>query len=589
MMLVNCTKSSVRAREQITDFLHQILRLFAAIYCYNSGLRYKEVSMLQNRFSYIATLKVASVLLLLSGVNTAVAQTIFKDSFEQPVAITSFSASATAIMQGQSTTISWTTVAAISCTPSGGAGDWVATEIDLPDGSAQIQFPEAGDFTFTLTCAGLTGDKAFANFVVSASPVPAEITSFSASPDVIAEGDLTTLSWTTNFASSCIPSDGVGEWSGQSIVVPDGSVQIIIPAADTYTFTLTCIGAVGDPAVASDIVTVSPAVAITKFVASLTSIAENQITTFSWSTENAKSCTASNGAGGWSAEVLTLPSGTAQIAITTAGMYTFTMTCEGEAGDLAVASEDITVSAPAEITSFVASANEVAVGESLTLSWKTQNTTLCTPTGGADGWEAVKITLLDGTLPDGEAILDIVTEGEHTFTLTCDGVAGPAAVSNAVVTVTPDPNSCSSVPFSPYPSLWVRPWESFWQVAFPGPISGDEFLTIAQFGFHALEFNTANIVDDGKMTTIETTVTDGVRLGSISKCPGDFDVPDECQHIWGIGGGIRWATNGRAGACQLEPETTYYFNLTYTDGFAAESTTCNRSPCITNVQYDNRP
>ena len=127
--------------------------------------------MLQNRFSYTATLRVVA-LLLLSGINTVAAQTIFQDSYEQAAAITSFSASADAIMQGESTTISWTTVGAIECTPSGGVGDWAATEIDLADGSAQIQILEAGDITFTLTCAGIIGGQAFANTVVSASPVP---------------------------------------------------------------------------------------------------------------------------------------------------------------------------------------------------------------------------------------------------------------------------------------------------------------------------------------------------------------------------------------------------------------------------------
>ena len=126
-------------------------------------------------------------------------------------------------------------------------------------------------------------------------------------------------------------------------------------------------------------------------------------------------------------------------------------------------------------------------------------------------------------------------------------------------------------------------------VDFPGPVSDNKFLTIPRSGFFALEFNTGNIVDDGKMTTIETTVTDGIRLGSFSKCPGDFDVPAECQHTWGIGGGVRWATNGRADACQLELDTTYYFNVTFTDGSTPSSTTCDKSPCYTNMQYINVP
>ena len=186
-------------------------------------------------------------------------------------------------------------------------------------------------------------------------------------------------------------------------------------------------------------------------------------------------------------------------------------------------------------------------------------------------WTLTEVTQMNGS---------ISINGFQTSTFT--------GVGENVVTVTPDPNICSSVPFDPYSSTWVKSWEEFWQVKFPGPINDSKHLTIAIEGFHAFEFNTANIVDDGKLTTIETTFTDGLRLGSISKCPGDFDVPAECQHTWGISGGIRWATNNRSGACQLEPETTYYFNLTFTDGVTAGSTTCNKIPCITNVQYRNR-
>ena len=113
--------------------------------------------MLQNQFKFIATLGVVTVLLL-SVNNSAAAQTIFKDSYEQVAAITSFSASVDAINQGESTTISWTTVGASACSPSGGAGDWDATVIDLPDGSAQIQINDSGNFTFTLTCVGIFGN-----------------------------------------------------------------------------------------------------------------------------------------------------------------------------------------------------------------------------------------------------------------------------------------------------------------------------------------------------------------------------------------------------------------------------------------------
>jgi hypothetical protein len=446
---------------------------------------------LQNQFKFIATLGVVTVLLL-SVSNSAAAQTIFKDSYEQVAAITSFSASADAINQGESTTISWTTVGASACSPSGGAGDWAATVIDLPDGSAQIQINDSGNFTFTLTCVGIFGSQAFGNLAVSVSPVPAEITSFLASPDAIAEGDITTLSWTTKFATSCTPTGGAGGWDEQSIDPSGGNTPITIPTAGEYTFTLTCAGDTGAPAVAEEIVTVSPA---------------------------------------------------------------------------------------AVITSFTATPDSLVVDNSTVLSWTTENATSCTPSGGLGGWDAVIIEV-----PDGETSIVIDSDGEHTFTLTCNGVAGPAAVAEVTVAATFNPNEC---PAPPLANGSLGFWKNFWLEDFPLPESDSRFLTIPRKGYYALEFNTGNFVDDGKMTTIETTVTDGVRLGSFSTCPGDFDVPTECQHSWGQGGGVRWATNGRSGACQLELNTTYYFNVTYTDGATAGSTTCDSSPCITNMQHSN--
>ena len=451
--------------------------------------------MLQNRYSFITTLRVV-VVLLLAGFNTAAAETIFQDGYEQPVEITGFSASAGAIMQGESTTISWTTLGATMCLPSSGAGDWATTEIDLPDGSAQIQISDTGNFTFTLTCIGLSGEPVFGNILVSVSPVPAEIISFIATPDVIVQGNSTTLSWTTNYATSCIPSNGAGDWTTQSITTPDGSAEIQIPDADNYTFTLTCKGAIGEDAVAEDMVTVSA-----------------------------------------------IP--------------------------------------PVVITSFIATPDSMVVGNSTVLSWTTENATSCTPSGGIGGWDAVVIDV-----PDGETSIVVDADGEHTFTLTCNGVAGPAAIEEVTVAATLNPNECSAPPLA---NGTLGFWENFWQVAFPGPVSDNEFLLIPGFSFYALEFNTGNFVDDGKMTTIETTAEDGLRLGSFSKCPGDFDVPAECQHTWGISGGIRWATNGRLGACQLEPNTTYYFNVTFTDGVNAGSTTCDVSKCFTRLQVDNRP
>ena len=129
--------------------------------------------------------------------------------------------------------------------------------------------------------------------------------------------------------------------------------------------------------------------------------------------------------------------------------------------------------------------------------------------------------------------------------------------------VDPDPQNCLPQSLSGT----VVEWATFWDdIPFPNPSFSDEFTHIPRNGYLAIEFNTANYLDTGLLLTIETTATSGRRLGSISQCPGDFDVADKCRHVWGVGGEIYWSTNGYSKACILDPNTTYYFNVTFTDG-----------------------
>ena len=131
-------------------------------------------------------------------------------------------------------------------------------------------------------------------------------------------------------------------------------------------------------------------------------------------------------------------------------------------------------------------------------------------------------------------------------------------------------------------------WSEFWYEAFPGPVYENvTYYIIPRLGYLAIEFNTANFIDDGKISALENPSSPGLRTGSISTCPGDFDVPAECRYTWGLAGGLPWATNGELGACALDSNTTYYFNITFTDGVDPDSSTCNSSPCRVNLQHYN--
>jgi hypothetical protein len=229
----------------------------------------------------------------------------------------------------------------------------------------------------------------------------------------------------------------------------------------------------------------------------------------------------------------------------------------------------------------------ITVGGSTTVNWSaTANATSCETSGNYSGWTALSI----GTSSSGTPV-PMNTVGNYTFSLTCfnGGLASTTVNSTVVVEddVIIDPqSSCPSDYTSSLAGISI-PWENFWDADFPFPGYANEYATIARTGYYAIEFDTGNIGDTGSLQTIESTTTSGIRLGSVSTCKGDFDVPQECQFVWGTSGGIVWSTENYSGACQLEPNTTYYFNLTFTDGFNSDTSSCADAKCITKVRVYN--
>lgn len=323
-------------------------------------------------------------------------------------------------------------------------------------------------------------------------------------------------------------------------------------------------------------------VAINSFSVSSANVVVGQSISLNWATSNAVSCAATNGVDGWAGSFIAVPNGSKSITTATTGTHTFTLTCSGSvANDTATRNVVVNVTAAnaVSITSFTATPASIDVGGSTTLSWSTVNAVSCTPTGGAGNWTSQQINL-----PSGSASIVINTAGSYNFTLVCQGVNNDQQSKSAPVTVTAAQQSCNNVTLSGN----VIDWSSFWTAAFPGPVYENETnVIVSQKGYLAIKFDTGNIVDDGKISALENSSTNGIRLGSYSQCPGDFDVPDECKMTWGLGGGLRWATNGKIGACQLQSNTTYYFNITFTNGVDPNSYSCTAIPCRVNLQHIN--
>jgi len=234
------------------------------------------------------------------------------------------------------------------------------------------------------------------------------------------------------------------------------------------------------------------------------------------------------------------------------------------------------------ISSFTVSPLSLTEGESVTISWAALNATSCAASSNLVAWSGAVQT-------SGSVATAINTAGTYALNLTCQGEAGPVSRTASVIVTAPvPPDPKTTVCTAPTLSGTTVAWENFWKTAFPGPSYNNTNTAITRSGYLALEFNTGNIVDNGYLGTVGNTITSGVRLGAISECPGDFDVASDCTHIWGIGGGISWATNGTSSACELQPNTTYYFNVTFTDGSNSTSSSCTSSQCIATIQHFNR-
>jgi len=128
---------------------------------------------------------------------------------------------------GQSSTLTWSSTDATSCTASGA---WSGTQ--ATSGRITLAPVSGGSYTYALNCTGQSGNASgSATLTVSAPPT----VNISVSPTTINLGNSATLNWTTVNAVTCIAS---GSWNGTKAV--NGSQTVAPGSAGTFIYTLTC-------------------------------------------------------------------------------------------------------------------------------------------------------------------------------------------------------------------------------------------------------------------------------------------------------------------------------------------------------------
>jgi YD repeat-containing protein len=229
-----------------------------------------------------------------------------------PAPTVSISANPSSVTSGTSSTLTWSSTNATSCSASGA---WSGAE---PRYGTQSTGALTATSAFSLTCTG-AGGSATASAQVTVTP-PAPTVSISANPSSVTSGTFSTLTWSSTNATSCTAS---GAWSGAE---PSSGTQSTGALTATGTFSLTCTGA-GGSATGSAQVTVTPPPPTVSISANPSLVSSGNSSTLTWSSTNATSCTAS---GAWSgAKPSSGTQSTGAVNVTS----TFSLTCTGGGGN----------------------------------------------------------------------------------------------------------------------------------------------------------------------------------------------------------------------------------------------------------------
>jgi hypothetical protein len=257
---------------------------------------------------------------------------------------------AASIPFGSSTTLTWSTLDASSCTAAANpATNFTSPAAPATSGSLTVTPAAAGATVYTFTCTGAAGTSASNSVTLLAtSGTPAIAPTLALASTSVEVGKPTTITWSSANATSCTAS---GSWSGT--LASSGSQTITPAVVGTETFTLICTNLGGPSAAVS--VSLNATAALVKPPAPTLTLGASTIhadttTSLTWSSAGASSCTASGNANanqaGW--EGTQAPSATFTITPDVPGTFVFSMYCSNGAGNSATASVTLTVTTPTD-------------------------------------------------------------------------------------------------------------------------------------------------------------------------------------------------------------------------------------------------
>ncbi|MBX3737718.1 MAG: hypothetical protein KF715_13555 [Candidatus Didemnitutus sp.] len=312
--------------------------------------------------------------------------------------ISSFTASPTTIIRGQSTTLTWSATGAERINISG-LGDVTGNSVTVSP---------LADTTYTLTATNSTGFVTRSVSVVVRAPAPV-IHTFIATPAIIERGGSTTLSWSVE-NGEVVSIAGLGVVSGNSVSVS--------PVATT-SYTLTVSNESGSVSATTQVTVNVPPPFIQAFQVSPATITQGESAELTWSVDGATRVSIAPGLGEVSGNSAT---------VTPSQTTTYTLTAENDGGSV-TRSVTLTVNLPEPaptINSFTATPASITLGASTTLAWDV--------TGAA----SVTITASTGASPGNVTGNTVVVSPtvNTTYTLTAANQNGDVTIRSVAVTVT---------------------------------------------------------------------------------------------------------------------------------------------------------
>jgi Subtilase family len=255
---------------------------------------------------------------------------------------------AASVPLGSSTTLTWSTLDASSCTATANpATNFTSPTAPATSGSLTVTPAAAGATVYTFTCTGAAGVSASNSATLFAtSGTPAAAPTLALASNSVEVGKSTTITWSSANATSCTAS---GSWSGT--LAASGSQTITPAVVGTETFSLICTNLGGPSAVVS--VSLNATAALVKppaptLTLGASTISADTTTSITWSSAGASSCTASGNANanqaGW--QGIQAPSATFTVTPDVPGSFVFSMFCSNGAGDSPTTSVTLTVTTP---------------------------------------------------------------------------------------------------------------------------------------------------------------------------------------------------------------------------------------------------